>query len=99
MIWFIIGIILFVITLYVHKHTYREKVGDEYKNRLTCPLWLVILIFFVFCVPYFGISLFFVGGISYCMVCSEEYPSLYLKSEGAIGKIKDLLVNFLNKEL
>ena len=89
--WLIIGIVLFAITLYVHKHTYGRKVGDEYKDRLPCPLWLVISIFSVSCVPYFGIALFFIGSMFYWTASSGNRPDIYFKTEG-VGKIKNILI-------
>lgn len=91
MIWFIIGIILFAITLYVHKHTYGEMVKGVYKDRLPCPLWLVILAFIVACVPFLGIVLFLVGMIGYLVSSTGSYPDVYFKAEGIVKKIKDLL--------
>lgn len=91
MIWFIIGIILFAITLYVHKHTYERKVVDKYRDRLPCPLWLVILAFIVACVPFLGITLFLVGMIGYLVSSTGSYPDVYFKAEGIVKKIKDLL--------
>lgn len=91
MIWFIIGIILFAITLYVHKHTYERKVVDEYRDRLPCPLWLVILTFILFCTPIVGIILFFIGLVLYLISSLQDYPDVYFKAEGIIKKIKDLL--------
>ena len=91
MIWFIIGIILFAITLYVHKHTYERKVVDEYRDRLPCPLWLVILAFIVACVPFLGIISFLVGMIGYLLSSTGSYPDVYFKAEGIVKKIKDLL--------
>ena len=102
MIWLIIGIILFTITLYVHKHTYRRKVGDEYKDRLSCPLWQVILIFSMAILPYLGIAFFFVGSMVYLAASTGHYPDIYFKTEG-IGKIKNILITplikLLNKEV
>ena len=91
MIWFIIGIILFAITLYVHKHTYGEKVKGVYKDRLPCPLWLVISAFAVACVPYLGIVLFLIGLVLYLVSSLQSYPDIYFKAEGTVKKIKDLL--------
>ena len=90
-VWFIIGIILFSITLYVHKHTYETKVVDEYRDRLPCPLWLVILAFIVACVPLLGIASFLVGMIGYLANSTGSYPDVYFKTEGIVKKIKDLL--------
>ena len=91
MIWFIIGIILFAITLYVHKHTYERKVVDEYRDRLPCPLWLVILAFILFCIPIVGIILFLIGLVLYLTSSLQDYPDVYFKAEGTVKKIKDLL--------
>ena len=91
MIWFIIGIIIFTITLYVYKHTYKRKVVDEYRDRLPCPLWLVISAFIVACVPFLGIILFLAGIIVYLSSSTGSYPDIYFKAEGTVKKIKDLL--------
>lgn len=91
MIWFIIGIILFAITLYVHKHTYGERVKGVYKDRLPCPLWLVILAFILFCIPIVGIILFLIGLMFYLTNSWQSYPDIYFKAEGIVKKIKDVL--------
>lgn len=95
MIWLIIGIILFAITLYVHKHTYNINVNGEYKDRLPCPLWLVILILSIACIPCAGIIVFLIGLIVYIANYAGSYPDVYFKPEGIVKKIIDLL----NKEV
>lgn len=89
--WFIIGIIIFTITLYVHKHTYGEKIKGVYKDRLPCPLWLVILAFIVACIPGFGIVLFIAGIVFYLKNSIGYYSDIHFKPEGIVKKIKDLL--------
>lgn len=91
MIWFIIGIILFAVTLYVHKHTYESKILNEYRDKLPCPLWLVILFFIIACVPVLGIIAFLVGMIGYIVSSTGNYPDIYFKAEGIIKKTKNLL--------
>lgn len=94
MIWFIIGIVFFAITLYVHKHSYNSKRGNEYYNRLPCPLWFVIIAFIIFCIPVCGIIVFALGAILYILT-RLIYTNLYFNPTGFIKKI----VNILTKEV
>ena len=95
MIWFIVGIILAAITLYVHKHSYERKVGDMYIDRLSCPLWLAILIFAVACIPFVGVILFSFGVFIYMINLIDPSPTMYFNADGIVKKIIDLL----NKEV
>lgn len=57
--WIVVGIIIFLITMYVHKHTYTDIQYDcktsTYKyyeeDRMPFPIWLLILLFAVSFVP------------------------------------------------
>ena len=90
MIWLIIGIILFAITLYVHKHTYKRAWG-KYEDRLPCPLWLVILIFCIAFTPYLGVVAFLIGLVIYILEATEgAYPDICFKPKGIVKKVIDL---------
>lgn len=84
LIFIIIGIIMFLITLYVHKHTL-----DEYGSTLLCPLWVVIIAFIAFCIPVIGIILFLVGAVLYLLTLKDSEISF--KAEGIIKKIGEIL--------
>lgn len=91
MIWLIIGIILFAMTLYVHKHTYTERIKGVYKDKIPCPLWLVILFFIVFCIPIIGAIAFFIGMVFYLANSIGSSQVIYFKPEGIVKKIEELL--------
>lgn len=99
--WFIIGLVIFFITYYVHKHNYdyryynHEKKEYEYHNddKLPSPLWVILIFFIISMVPIFNILFFIIGAIWYFMNIHAE--NVYFKSEGIIKKI----FNFLTKEV
>ena len=66
--WYFWGVIMFLITLFVHKHTYEWG----YKNSLSCPLWAVIVAFSIFLCPIVNLTVFIVGGLAYLIFCFSE---------------------------
>lgn len=104
----IVGLILFLITLFVHKHTYKRQYENkfcftgEYFTKLKTPLWLVLIIFIISCIPYLNIIGLVVGGCIYlCAISTSKYgngKSLYLfrvKEDSILDKI----LKFLNKDI
>lgn len=99
--WLIIGVIIFLITVYVHKHTYKyasydRKTGNyevDKEDKFPFPIWLLILIFAISFIPILNIILFIVGLIAYIIELSSE--DVYFVPTGVIKKILD----FLNKKV
>lgn len=91
--WYIIGLILFFITLYVHKHTYIVDSWDNtIKKKVSTPLWLVILGFIVSLIPILNIVAFVVGVVTYTLIYTREVK---FKPTGVVENI----LNFLKKEV
>lgn len=90
--WFIIGLILFFITLYVHKHTYTVDYRGNI-NKTVTPVWAVILAIVVSMIPIINIILFIVGLVAY--IVNYAWGDIYLTPAGVIKKLFD----FLNKEV
>lgn len=91
----IIGIILFFITLYVHKHTYddREYYAGKYtynkEDRMPLPLWLLIVAFILSIIPIVNIILYAVFLVIYIVgICEKE---IYFVPTGIVEKIKNIL--------
>ena len=95
--WIVSGIIMFLITLYVHKHTYiRRYYGGRRDEKCPSPLWAAIIALILLCIPIFGAILFAVGLILYLFHLSEAMETeIYFKPTGVIKKI----VDFLKKEI
>lgn len=104
----IVGLILFLITLFVHKHTYKRHYKNEfyckgeYFTKLKTPLWLVLIIFIISCIPYLNIIGLVVGGYIYlCTISTSNYgngKSLYL-FRAKEDSILDKILKFLNKDI
>lgn len=90
--WYIIGLILFFITLYVHKHTYTVDYRGNI-NKTVTPVWAVILAFIVSMIPIVNIMLFIFGLGIYIINCLTD--DICVKSTGITKKLFD----FLNKEV
>lgn len=95
--WVIAGIIMFLITLYVHKHTYiRRYYGGRRDEKCPSPLWAAIIALILLCIPIFGAILFAVGLISYSIHLSGAMETeIYFKPTGVVKKI----IDFLKKEI
>lgn len=95
--WFIIGLIIFFITYYIHKHTYdyrkynhkTKEYEYDIEDKLPSPLWVILIFFIISMVPILNILFFIVGAIIYFINISKE--DVYFKSEGIIKKIFKLL--------
>lgn len=96
----LIGIIFIVITIFVHKNTYKDRTYNckenkyEYdkNDRLRFPIWLLLLLF-LFLVPYLNIILFIVGIICYFVSITTE--DIFFNPPKKLRK----LIDFLNKDL
>lgn len=96
--WIVSGIIMFLIALYVHKHTYIKELQYRDKEDKKCPspLWAAISALILLCIPVFGIIVFVVGLISYSIYLSGAMETeIYFKPTGVVKKIMD----FLKKEI
>ena len=96
--WIIVGIIMFLIALYVHKHTYIKELQYRDKEDKKCPspLWAAISTLILLCIPVFGIIVFVIGLISYSIYLSGAMETeIYFKPTGVVKKIMD----FLKKEI
>lgn len=105
----IIGLILFSITLFIHKHTYVKEFEIIYKgynvryickgsHKIKCPLRFVLLSFILSIIPFINIIWFIVEIISYIveLLDKDPYgtPKYYLKCP-----IFYKIIDFLNKEI
>lgn len=97
--WFIIGIIIFLITFYIHKHTYEYRkfnrtINDyEYYDKLPFPIWYLIIMIIFSLTPIINIIFFVIGAGIYLNNIIEE--DIYFKP----GNIIKRFTNFLNKEV
>ncbi len=92
--WFIIGLILFFIVLYIHKHTYyKVEYKKEYSKKVSTPIWLIIIALVISFIPILNIFAFFVvlGGF----IIDYKAGDACFKPNGVIKKLFD----FLNKEV
>lgn len=96
--WIVSGIIMFLIALYVHKHTYIKELQYRDKEDKKCPslLWAAIIALILLCIPIFGAILFAVGLVLYLFHLSGAMETeIYFKPTGVVKKIMD----FLKKEI
>lgn len=87
--WFVTGIIMSIITLYVRKHTYEYTSGKKY----TFPLIGIIGLLILFFIPIVGVVAFIYGGKTYLVNCCND--EIRFKPTRVVKKIS----NFLSKEI
>lgn len=100
--WAILSILFIVITIYVHKHSYKDYISydrkkDEYKfdekDRFKLPLWLFLIGVILLLIPILNIILFIAGVVWYILNYCDN--SIYFSPSGIMKKI----INFFNKDL
>lgn len=102
MIWFsIIGIVFFLIILYIVNHTYEYRSFDyedevyEYKekDKFRLAIWQYLCIAIGCLVPFINLIIFFTFTFSHFLALNDK--EIYFKSTGIVKKIFD----FLSKEV
>ena len=96
--WLVIGIILFLITWYVHAHTYAI---DDYYNyyrkqkvieKVKVPLWVFLLAIITVFIPILNLTAFILGIIAYIISVGEKDIELRIEW---VNKVTE----FLNKKV
>ena len=91
--WWIVGMILLTITIWINKHTVRKECNWRDWNKtetlpVKWPVWAYILVFLVACTPVLCLIAFFVGmtiyGASYTeddikLICDAKWYKLLIK--------------------
>lgn len=102
MIWFsIIGIVLFLIILYIVNHTHEDRSFDyedevykyEEEDKFHLAIWQYLCIAIGCLVPVVNLIIFFTFTFSYFLALDDN--EIYFKSTGIVKKIFD----FLSKEV
>lgn len=96
--WLVIGIILFLITWYVHAHTYA--IDDYYsyyrKHKATekfkAPLWVLLLAIIAVFIPILNLIAFILGVIAYIISVVEKDIEIRIEW---LNKV----IEFLNKKV
>lgn len=99
--WYFWGVIMFLVTLFFHKHTYEVENGYVLTKgkRLPCPVWRVILSFIVFIVPIVNIVVFFLGAVAYLVtLCDGEMIMFELDPDTQPKWIRKIIM-FMTKEV
>ena len=95
-IWLVIGIVLFLITWYVHTHTYT--IADYYyrkqevTEKVKAPLWALLLAIIAVFIPILNLLAFVIGVIMYTTSIVED--DIEMKIEWL-----DKVIEFLNKKV
>lgn len=100
----ILGTVLLIITVFVHKHTYNHDFGYDRDthvygrvigDRLPFPRWLLLIMIVLAYVPFVNAIVFCIGAGSYiCIHLLERDIIFYCKS-----KKLDFIKEFLCKEV
>lgn len=96
--WLVIGIILFLITWYVHAHTYA--IDDDYSyyrrqkvtEKVKAPLWVLLLVIIAVFIPILNLIAFILGVIAYAITVGEGDIELRIEW---VNKV----IEFLNKKV
>lgn len=98
-IWLIVGIILFTITIWVHRHTYGvtwehgEYVADL-DNPAPFPMWLLLSVVAVSFIPIVNVILFILGMMGWLINYAEDDVRL-----GNLPKWFKSVQEFLTKQV
>jgi len=101
----IVGIILIVITLFIHRNTFIQDYEMGYFRRLKLPVWLVFLIIGIGLIPFVNFGAFIVGGMAYIMKMIDQ-PDFRFSLKNITGKFPEQtgglgrkIKKFFNKNL
>lgn len=77
-IWWIVGMILLTITIWINKHTEVKEYSwrnwdDTEVSPVKLPVWAYILMFIVACIPVLNLLVFCLGTIPYCIAWEEDH--------------------------
>ena len=98
MIWFsIIGIVFFLIILYIITHSYTDRDFDykegvyEYKekDKFRLAMWVYFCICIGCLIPFVNLIMFFIFIFSYFFALEDE--EIYFRPTGIVKKIYDFL--------
>lgn len=87
--WMIAGIIMFAITIFVHRHSYEWKHAEK---SIALPRWLYWTGLLIALIPIVNVGCFCVGAIAYSLSWVDN--EVYFKCE---AKWWTKMVEFLNK--
>lgn len=100
-----IGVIMIVITLFIHRHTFIQDYELGHFRRLKLPIWLAFVIIVVGLIPFVNFAAFVIGAMVYLMRMTDQADFIfsfknitgkYPEQTGGLGrKIK----KFFNKNL
>lgn len=91
LIFVIVGIIMFAITLFVHRHTYEHVYSDK---PLSLPRWLYWIVFLIALTPVLNVIVFISGATVYMVHWVND--EIYFKNN---SKWWIKLSEFLNKDV
>lgn len=95
MIWIIIGLISFIIQIYVLKHTYTTKIiGDFYfdwekAEKIGIPLWIVLIMLIASIIPFANIAEIIVFWIVWLKYYSNPDEGPYYDTLYTYWRFKD----------
>lgn len=101
----VIGIVMIVITLFIHRHTFVQDYERGYFRRLKLPIWLVFLIIGIGLIPFVNFIAFIIGGMAYIMKMIDQPDfkfsiiNLTGKYPEQTGKLGKKIKKFFNKNL
>lgn len=92
----LIGIGLYILTLFIHFHTYEYGWDSENEERVKFPLWLFIIFFLLMLIPVINIIIFISGTLLYfCEMFVEDRICFKIVPKNPVV-LK--IINFLNKK-
>lgn len=104
--WIILGIVFLAVTVWSLKGTtiveycYKDKVDEQH-----VPVWVLLVAFVLYCVPFVGIAVFIVYHIMFFVFTNTkphnecEYYIMELSSKNILHRIFRAVVRVLNKTI
>lgn len=72
-----IGVIMIVITLFIHRHTFIQDYELGHFRRLKLPIWLAFLIIAVGLIPFVNFVAFVIGAMVYLMRMTDQADFIF----------------------
>lgn len=102
MMWILLGIIFFVITLWSLKGASVVEYHYECKNREYAPVWFLIIALILYCIPIIGIITFILYNIVFFVLARRKphnnpsYVLIELSDKNLLHKILNTIIQLLD---
>ena len=94
--WIIFGLILSIITIFIHRHSFVQDYEMGHYRRIDFPLWLALIFIVVGQIPFVNIIAFAGGALAYIMKLVERQDFTF-SFKNITGRYPEHTGNFWKK--